>query len=99
MFADDTMLFTKANKKSCVIIKNVIQEYYNMSGQLVNYHKSAYQCSKNINRNTREEFQSIIEMKLVVTLDKYLGCLVINERVNKMTFKNVIERTSNNLTK
>lgn len=52
-----------------------------MSGQLVNYNRSAYQCSTNINRNTREQFHSILEMKSVTTLDKYLGCLLIDERV------------------
>lgn len=97
-FADDTMIFAKANKKSCAIIKNVIREYCNMYGQLVNFHKSAYQCSKNVTRNTREDFRSILEMKPVVILDRYLGCPLINERVNNATFKNVVEWTTNTLT-
>lgn len=40
-FANDTMIFVKANKKSCAIIKNVTQEYCNMSGQLINYHETS----------------------------------------------------------
>lgn len=70
-----------------------------MSRQLVNFHKSAYQCSKNVNRTTRESFESILEMKAVMLLDKYLGCPLIHERVNNTTFQNVVERTTNNLTK
>lgn len=93
-FAEDTMIFAKANKKTCAIIKNTIQEYCNMSGQMVNFNKSAYQCSKNINRSTREQFQSILEMIPVTTLDKYLGCPIISDRVKGTTFQEVVEKTT-----
>lgn len=96
-FADDTMIFAKATKTIYAIIKNTIQEYCNMSGQLVNYHKSAYQYSKKIDRIKDEEFKSTLEMNYVTTLDKYLGCPIINNRVTNTTFQNVVERTSNNL--
>lgn len=38
-------------------------------------------------------------MKPVVSLDKYLGCPLINDRVTSKTFHNVVEKTANNLTK
>lgn len=95
-FADDTMIFAKATKTSCAF---TVEEYCHMSGQLVNLSKSAYQCSENIERSKREEFQYVLGMKPVVTLDKYLGCPIINERVTKWTFQNTVEKTSNNLPK
>lgn len=98
-FTVDTMIFTKATKTSYIIVKNIIQEYCNMLGQLVNFNKLAYQCSKDISRSKREEFQTILEMKSVLTLDKYLGCPIINERVTRTTFQDTLEKTNKNLSK
>ena len=47
-FAYGTMLFTKANAESCQIIKNMLDKYCCMSAQLANFHKSTFQCIKNV---------------------------------------------------
>lgn len=46
-FVDDTMIFAKANVNSCISIRNIFNSYCSMFGQLVNCHKSAFQCSSN----------------------------------------------------
>lgn len=98
-FADNTMIFAKATSKSCAIIKNTIQEYCNMSGQLVNFHKSAFRCTKNVPRNTIDSLEAILGMNAVKGLEKYLGCPIINERVSNSTFQPIVDRTTRNLFK
>lgn len=48
-FADDTMISAEVNVNSCHSIKNILNSYFLMSEQLVNYHKSASQYSNNTN--------------------------------------------------
>lgn len=42
------MIFAQANLDNFLIIKNVLDKYCRMSSQLVNYHKSTFQCTKNM---------------------------------------------------
>lgn len=98
-FADDTMIFAKATNNSCGLVKNIISKYYNMLGQKVNFQKSTFQCSKNISANTISNLQTILEIKAVKRLDKYLGCLIINDRVTESTFQPIVERIAKNFSK
>lgn len=41
MFADDSLLVCKATPTACKIIKDYIDSFCQMSGQLVSFHKSA----------------------------------------------------------
>lgn len=93
------MIFAKANKKSCAIVKNIIHEYCKKSGQVVNFNKLANQCSNNVGRREREAFQSLLEIKPITTIDKYLGFPIINEKVTTKTFQHVVDKTENNLSK
>lgn len=41
-FANDTMIFAKANDTSCKQIRDIRDKYCTMSGQLVNFHKLVF---------------------------------------------------------
>lgn len=45
-FADDSLIFFKANKQSCNFIKESLNDYEKTSGQLINYDKSSITFSK-----------------------------------------------------
>ncbi|XP_027152248.1 uncharacterized protein LOC113752330 [Coffea eugenioides] len=47
-FADDSIIFCKANKNEAVEIMKVLKTYENASGQLVNLDKSAVFFTKNV---------------------------------------------------
>ena len=98
-FADDTMIFAKANTQACQIIKNVLNKYCSMSGQLVNYHKSAFQCTSNVSIQEISDFKAILAMESVSSLDSYLGCPMIDKRVNSNTFRKIISNMNNQLSK
>lgn len=46
-FADDALLFMKAELKYCSLIKDILQVYGNASGQLINFEKSGFVFSSN----------------------------------------------------
>lgn len=100
MFADDTLLFAKANARSCVLIREILDDYCRISGQLVNFHKSAFQCTSNvISPQDCGLFKDILRMDNALSLGKYLGCPVITERVTNETFGEVVANSQNQLSK
>lgn len=48
-----------------------------MSGQLVNFHESAFQCIANVPSATCENFKNILNMNNELSLSNYLGCPII----------------------
>ena len=48
LFADDCLLFCKANQQTCVALKILLDDFCTLSGQLVNFNKSVLTFSKNI---------------------------------------------------
>ena len=47
MFADDCLLFCKAETAACWHLKNILDTFCDTLGQLINYHKSTLTFSKN----------------------------------------------------
>ena len=54
LFADDSMIFTKAFERDCNTIKRVLSLYASTLGQVVNYQKSALCVSKGVSRRRAE---------------------------------------------
>lgn len=46
MFANDHLIFCKANRKTARHVKTILDNYCNVSGQVVNLHKSMVKFSK-----------------------------------------------------
>ena len=98
-FAQDMMIFAKANQDSCRVVKNIIDDYCAISGQKVNFHKSAFQTTPKVLNSTKQLIQSTIHITNHIALDKYLGCPIINGRVNRTTFEETVTKTRQQLTK
>ncbi|XP_019172447.1 PREDICTED: uncharacterized protein LOC109167833 [Ipomoea nil] len=54
-FADDSLLFFKANVQEVSAVKQCLEHYEKLSGQSINYHKSSICFSKNTGEDVREE--------------------------------------------
>ncbi|XP_019170410.1 PREDICTED: uncharacterized protein LOC109165884 [Ipomoea nil] len=72
-FADDSLLFFKANNQEAGAIKRCLTTYETMSGQAVNYHKSNICFSKNTSEEVREEIVDILGVVRAQNFGKYLG--------------------------
>ena len=66
LFADDSLLFCKANIQKGGTIKKVFIDYERASGQCTNYYKSSMMFSSNVVSNC-------LEMREVSNLGNYLG--------------------------
>ena len=72
-FADDLVLFVKANQKNCRAVRDVLDTFCCLSGQKVSAEKSRVFFSPNIPPSTREELCNILEFWSTPSLGKYLG--------------------------
>lgn len=97
--ADDNMIFAKATNESCHIIKSILEKYCSMSDKLVNFHKSAFQCTSKVSPEDYLRFQNILMTNNAFSLGTYLGCPIIDTRVTKNIFGDVLDRIVNQLTK
>ena len=70
-FADNLVLFTKANGSNCSAIRNALDEFCNISSQLMKPNPVFF--SPNVVRDTRESLCDILGFSSTPNLSKYLG--------------------------
>jgi hypothetical protein len=73
IFADDSLFFCRANIKEAQEIKNIITEYQEASGQLVNMNKSEIMFSKHTPPHLKATINQTLPMQRVDQFSKYLG--------------------------
>lgn len=73
MFADDTMLVTKAERCEAYELVNILNTYMNASGQRINVSKSGVMCSQDVDVRKRNIIATILNMPLCSSPSKYLG--------------------------
>jgi len=73
LFADDSLLFFKANRESAVLIKNALQVYCAASGQQINEQKSSIHFAKKCLMSIRVEIKSVLNVYNECLSEKYLG--------------------------
>ncbi|XP_031112071.1 uncharacterized protein LOC116016046 [Ipomoea triloba] len=72
-FADDSLLFFKANSLEAGMIKHCLEVYEGMSCQAVNYHKSSICFSRNTTESAREEVAGVLGVVQAANFGRYLG--------------------------
>ena len=72
-FADDLMLFAKANKASAKSIKKVLSQFCKESGQLVSVEKSRVYFSPYVLLSVREDICEVLDIYETSCIGKYLG--------------------------
>ena len=97
MFADDCIIFSKATPKACSSLNKVLHEYCAMFGQLVNFRKSSIQISNNIQTATKRRLGEALNILLSNDIRKYLRSLIIQDRVKRSTFFEVVPKSQKKL--
>jgi hypothetical protein len=92
LFADDSLLFARANPKEAETIMKVLQSYQLASGQMVNLDKSEVSFSRNVPKIEKDMICHQIAIKTVASHSRYLGLPVIFGRSKKDVFSFVQER-------
>ena len=97
MFVDDCIIFAKASQKGCSNINKILHNFCTMSGQLVNFHKSWVQFSNNILRAMKRRLGEALKITMSNGIRKYLECLIIQGRIKRNTFSEVILKSQKKL--
>jgi hypothetical protein len=72
-FADDSLIFCKANKAEAEHLLDFFDEYQRISGQKINMDKSEMTFSPHIQQHIKEEFHSTLPFSITSSISKYLG--------------------------
>ena len=95
-FADDLVLFTKADVKNCRAIRDVLDTFCDLSEQKVSAKKSRVFFSPNLAQHHREELYNILNFQSTPSLGKYLGFPIKHNSIPQ-DFWVVVERIQNRL--
>lgn len=73
LFADDCLVFMKADSRSATRLNEILQAYSHGSGQSANKQKSSVFFSPNCGASTRRVVQNILQIQREAMTEKYLG--------------------------
>ncbi|XP_059437358.1 uncharacterized protein LOC132170396 [Corylus avellana] len=73
LFADDVIIFSKANVSEAQVILNCLNTYSAWSGQHINLAKSAVLFSKNCSLSRKSSINGILNLAQIPAQGKYLG--------------------------
>jgi hypothetical protein len=92
LFADDSMLFIKANGESTLDGRDTLDAYCRASGQRVNLDKSSILFSKRCPETIKQELKLILSVQNESLIEKYLGLPSDVERSINGAFKYLKDR-------
>ncbi|XP_057426510.1 uncharacterized protein LOC130719933 [Lotus japonicus] len=91
-FADDSLLFMRANLVEAEHVLTIIKRYEEASGQRVNFDKTELSFSQNVPEQICNQIRNRMDVKVVGSHDKYLGLPTVIGRSKKEVFLKVQER-------
>jgi hypothetical protein len=73
LFADDVLLFIKANKTQIRSLIDVLTSFCNALGLIVNFDKSRVMTLRNVSRHLKNTLAQLSLMKFTSDLERYLS--------------------------
>ena len=72
-FADDSLLFCRANSQKASSIMEILKQYEEASGQQINQEKTQLFFSPNTDPHLQEEIKTLLGVAATTNYEKYLG--------------------------
>ncbi|XP_056698590.1 uncharacterized protein [Spinacia oleracea] len=94
-FADDAMIFFRANENSCKNIMKTIEDFGRISGQQLNYKKTHVKFSPYMNNNLRMTLKTILSVGESGKLGVHLGAPIDLGKKKKEDFQFIIDKIQN----
>ena len=91
-FADDLMLFAKANESGAKTIKEVLTKFCDESGQLVSIDKSRVYFLPNIHEGIKDTICTSLGIQATNCLGKYLGMPLKHKGAARSQYNYIAER-------
>ena len=92
LFADDTMFFIRANNDSCQMLKRILSQYEEASGQSINNLKSSITFSKRAPANLKNRIKDELNIQKEGGVGKYLGLPEHFGRKKRDLFSSIIDK-------
>jgi hypothetical protein len=96
-FADDSLLFCKANSVEWRRLTKILERYEDASGQKLNKDKTSIFFSRNTSQEKREEIARLSGLSATQSYEKYLGLPTMVGRSRYNSFKSIKDRVWNRL--
>ena len=75
MFADDTLIFSKAKDEDNLVLMDELSKYELVSGQKINFDKSYFLFASDTSVNVRNKIAQICNIQVEAFSEKYWTCL------------------------
>ena len=92
LFADDTMFFLRADKKSCEALNRILVRYEEVSGQSINTAKSSIKFSRWTLATIKVSVKDTLDIQQEGGVGKYLGLPEHFGRKKRDLFSSIVER-------
>jgi len=99
LFADDYLLFCKTNQQTISTTKAILDRFCDLSGQLVNFHKSVLTFSRNTSNLLKQLVMATLAISHSSSLGTYRGCPVFYGKPSKNTFQELINKAATKLSR
>lgn len=96
-FADDSIIFIKAESKEIDTLKRILKEYEQASGQTINLDKSSFMTSNNMKPEAKTMCERSLGIKRVENMGIYLGMSSQVGRNKGIAFKRIKDRVEKTL--
>ena len=96
-FANDLILFVKADRKNCVAIRDALDSFCSLPGQKVSNVKFRAFFSPNVSTESRDELCEILGFRSTPSLGKYLAFPIKHSSMHQ-DFRFIIERIQKRFT-
>ena len=99
LFADDLILCGKASVQEATNIRNILQEFCNLSGQVPNLQKSSIMFSKNVDSTTKARIKDIFPVPDLLPTTMHLGHpIIFNHNDRNKAYEFIINKFRAKLT-
>ncbi|XP_026398930.1 uncharacterized protein LOC113294768 [Papaver somniferum] len=97
LFADDCIIFCKADKKEAENILNIFEKFSYGSGQMINLTKSGIFFSKNTSKEMVKEITELMKIDPIPLADKYFGSPLFTNKSKVKSFYSIIVKLKGRL--
>lgn len=96
-FTNDSLLFIRNKKGDAELVQTILRDFERVSGQKINLSKPSLFFSLNKPREQRQELGSIMGMRVMEELEKYLGLPLTVGKNKTNAFRFLVDRFSNRI--
>ncbi|XP_026384294.1 uncharacterized protein LOC113279857 [Papaver somniferum] len=88
-FADDCVIFTKANNPNARQLESIIKDFSIYSGQSINFDKSGFAFNPKLDNSIKVSISDLLNIKKLALSDKYLGVPLLIQKNKTETFSHL----------